>query len=221
MLHISTHSRAKAAGGRQALCGARKHDFNSQPREGGWPVSFSPETPSAISTHSRAKAAGSSASPDFHFSGHFNSQPREGGWLRLFRLPKKRCHFNSQPREGGWIRMPCLLFIVCLFQLTAARRRLAARISCRGHNRKISTHSRAKAAGYPQACAPHHHWHFNSQPREGGWPASFTITNPPSDFNSQPREGGWKQSAITIAGRSNFNSQPREGGWGNDYRFGN
>ena len=62
---------------------------------------------------------------------------------------------------------------------------------------------------------------FNSQPPEGGWPASFTITNPPSDFNSQPREGGWKQSAITIAGRSNFNSQPREGGWGNDYRFGN
>ena len=193
MLHISTHSRAKAAGGRQALCGARKHDFNSQPREGGWPVAFTPETPSAISTHSRAKAAGSSASPDFHFSGHFNSQPREGGWLRLFRLPKKRCHFNSQPREGGW-KLQCVFIhlvddfnsqpreggwavtisfrlLRTEFQLTAARRRLEFKLLCHFHSPSISTHSRAKAAGQNRAAMRRRPDNFNSQPREGGWNA--------------------------------------------------
>ena len=193
MLHISTHSRAKAAGGRQALCGARKHDFNSQPREGGWPVSFTPETPSAISTHSRAKAAGSSASPDFHFSGHFNSQPREGGWLRLFRLPKKRCHFNSQPREGGW-KLQCVFIhlvddfnsqpreggwavtisfrlLRTEFQLTAARRRLEFKLLCHFHSPSISTHSRAKAAGQNRAAMRRRPDYFNSQPREGCWNA--------------------------------------------------
>ena len=193
MLHISTHSRAKAAGGRQALCGARKHDFNSQPREGGWPVSFTTETPSAISTHSRAKAAGSSASPDFHFSGHFNSQPREGGWLRLFRLPKKRCHFNSQPREGGW-KLQCVFIhlvddfnsqpreggwavtisfrlLRTEFQLTAARRRLEFKLLCHFHSPSISTHSRAKAAGQNRAAMRRRPDNFNSQPREGGWNA--------------------------------------------------
>ena len=171
MLHISTHSRAKAAGGRQALCGARKHDFNSQPREGGWPVSFTTETPSAISTHSRAKAAGSSASPDFHFSGHFNSQPREGGWKLQCVFIHLVDDFNSQPREGGWAVTISFRLLRTEFQLTAARRRLEFKLLCHFHSPSISTHSRAKAAGQNRAAMRRRPDNFNSQPREGGWNA--------------------------------------------------
>ena len=54
--------------------------------------------------------------------------------------------FNSQPREGGWSHCARSLTGTSLFQLTAARRRLAESL---------------RAA---TACK-----RFNSQPREGGW----------------------------------------------------
>ena len=57
--------------------------------------------------------------------GYFNSQPREGGWSSNNQSIKKRPNFNSQPREGGW----------------AAHAGIA-------HLDNISTHSRAKAAGF-------------------------------------------------------------------------
>ena len=59
--HISTHSRAKAAGkpswrNRSVIC-----YFNSQPREGGWHTPYVNQAGYFyISTHSRAKAAGRS-----------------------------------------------------------------------------------------------------------------------------------------------------------------
>ena len=77
-------------------------------------------------------------------------------------------YFNSQPREGGW-----------------------------GHNgiasdsSMISTHSRAKAAGYCPLICICAKCHFNSQPREGGWLYNFGINAALVYFNSQPREGGW------------------------------
>ena len=56
----------------------------------------------------------------------FNSQPPEGGWINqclpLFSVGS----FNSQPPEGGWQCAFLGSYFQKLFQLTAARRRLAA-----------------------------------------------------------------------------------------------
>ncbi len=57
--HISTHSRAKAAGTEEALSGMN----------------------AVISTHSRAKAAGKQSAITIAGRSNFNSQPREGGWI--------------------------------------------------------------------------------------------------------------------------------------------
>ena len=57
--HISTHSRAKAAGTEEALSGMN----------------------AVISTHSRAKAAGKQSAITSAGRTNFNSQPREGGWI--------------------------------------------------------------------------------------------------------------------------------------------
>ena len=55
------------------------------------------------------------------------------------------------------------------FQLTAARRRLAAGLIRAEQRGTISTHSRAKAAGWLRRKQVIWHGNFNSQPREGGW----------------------------------------------------
>ena len=56
-------------------------NFNSQPREGGWPtICLVLEAPFK----------------------YFNSQPREGGWHQRERTNRVEIYFNSQPREGGW-----------------------------------------------------------------------------------------------------------------------
>ena len=41
----------------------------------------------------------------------------------------------------------------------------------------ISTHSRAKAAGWPKTRCHGVQGDFNSQPREGGWTAGFTCAH--------------------------------------------
>ena len=55
----------------------------------------------------------------------FNSQPREGGWGATTAHHTHAYNFNSQPREGGW----------------------TVGITYHG-SFIISTHSRAKAAGF-------------------------------------------------------------------------
>ena len=150
---ISTHSRAKAAGSGIDKLMAQVIHFNSQPREGGWGV----------------------GNPVVAMPTDFNSQPREGGWRIGASGAIKRAYFNSQPREGGWsnLRPRCVRFDTfqltaarrrlvipkqaCLtapsFQLTAARRRLGSGIPPREPKLTISTHSRAKAAGWEQAAS--------------------------------------------------------------------
>ena len=101
---------------------------------------------------------------------------------------------------------------------------------------RISTHSRAKAAGFgaPPAAStaiafqltaarrrlayvprfsPPLITHFNSQPREGGWRVNNCLHCANWHFNSQPREGGWRMHIAHAFKGSHFNSQPREGGW--------
>ena len=57
--------------------------------------------------------------------------------------------FNTQPPEGGW-PMPASGLWLCLFQHTAARRRLGRLKPHRALCSCVSTHSRPKAAGESQ-----------------------------------------------------------------------
>ena len=99
----------------------------------------------------------------------FNSQPREGGWAVGSTTLTQAIDFNSQPREGGWVLNLKFFMLVAVFQLTAARRRLATPLD--------STQGNALD--------------FNSQPREGGWASQIHFFGYIGYFNSQPREGGW------------------------------
>ena len=79
-LHVSTHSRPKAAGslpqyGRQHLA-----SFNTQPPEGGW------NSPDKMAIKIK----------------RFNTQPPEGGWSTQVGNDFARIGFNTQPPEGGW-----------------------------------------------------------------------------------------------------------------------
>ena len=100
-----------------------------------------------VSTHSRPKAAGGRCK---------NAQSQNSG-------------FNSQPPEGGWVAKLRRQAAAFLFQLTAARRRLAH-------------FARARRLGEIG---------FNSQPPEGGWQRGRQKGGHRHRFNSQPPEGGW------------------------------
>ena len=188
--------------------------FNSQPPEGGWPLStiylnqtsqfqltaarrrldvmsilLSKEQ--AVSTHSRPKAAGS------YRTSVLNSLL----WFQLT-AARRRLEIPPYPRKT-----------LMMFQLTAARRRLAtpaanfcSNTSVSTHSRpkaagclifliycfiRVSTHSRPKAAGLRGGRGGGAAWCFNSQPPEGGWGFIFTGTGNRGCFNSQPPEGGW------------------------------
>ena len=102
--------------------------------------------------------------------------------------------------------------------------------------KKVSTHSRPKAAGSPSQGASFTLLSFNTQPPEGGWPCprgtrarrkSFQHTaarrrlecNVPrlhgrTRFNTQPPEGGCALLSHVIASLTGFNTQPPEGGCG-------
>ena len=62
----------------------------------------------------------------------------------------------------------------------------------------ISTHSRAKAAGFSEPSGTGIITHFNSQPREGGWHTRQRIRQCDNNFNSQPREGGWNGLYVDV-----------------------
>ena len=80
--HISTHSRAKAAGPPSPWRPPRRGHFNSQPREGGWWASAAHQARLPISTHSRAKAAGLMAS-GVVMAGHISTHSRAKAAGRL------------------------------------------------------------------------------------------------------------------------------------------
>ena len=117
--------------GHDARYGAVCVGFNSQPPEGGW----------------RSKIQKSL------YCRCFNSQPPEGGWQ--FTITGLCClpGFNSQPPEGGWISADMSTTGLYWFQLTAARRRLAAVRVQYVNNATVSTHSRPKAAGISRVTA--------------------------------------------------------------------
>ena len=81
--------------------------------------------------------------------------------------------FNTQPPEGGW------------FGLSSFR-----------SLRRVSTHSRPKAAGSAHAILSRIFYSFNTQPPEGGWEFRQPVADDFTGFNTQPPEGGWKWLVI-------------------------
>ena len=123
---VSTHSRPKAAGYCARVKAKRVDGFNSQPPEGGW---FARKTLKAHQQKFQLTAArrrlGLLIREELLLLPCFNSQPPEGGWPARYLLPLRVRSFNSQPPEGGWL--------VAIWLQTAGK--------------KVSTHSRPKAAG--------------------------------------------------------------------------
>ena len=150
----------------------------------------------------------------------FNTQPPEGGCIPA-RSPAQSCRsFNTQPPEGGCLVDSFILLANCLFQHTAARRRLLAFQSAQTLVYSVSTHSRPKAAATPPKYFLSDRAHgFNTQPPEGGClcaqPAQITA----ACFNTQPPEGGCQENGANLWAASCFNTQPPEGGCGNGGKF--
>ena len=192
---------------------SRVQRFNSQPPEGGWPTSCGwrkryvgfqltaarrrldahppPHgNPPAFQLTAARRRLGNIIAC-FHavviVSTH--SRPKAAG-VKHGACCQRRWCFNSQPPEGGWPHAHTCRHPAAGFQLTAARRRLAA--LCKGW------------------CALHS---FNSQPPEGGWELAQKRRFRSIRFNSQPPEGGWTSTTKAAAAAACFNSQPPEGGW--------
>ena len=106
----------------------------------------------SVSTHSRPKAAGiviCDKNGDERVSTH--SRPKAAGAPAKGRALTKVMGFNTQPPEGGWTIILQPLAYLCMFQHTAARRRLVSGIPKGAIQINVSTHSRPKAAGVAMA----------------------------------------------------------------------
>ena len=122
--------------------------FNTQPPEGGW--NRAPHNPSDTRG--------------------FNTQPPEGGWRFGLAAGFLVAGFNTQPPEGGW-GLNCEMSVCwCLFQHTAARRRLVLFVNIRQIGRR-----------------------FNTQPPEGGWSPSIreAFTTPEFQHTAARRRLAW------------------------------
>ena len=116
---------------------------------------------------------------------------------------------HSRPKAAGYLTF--VFTMLFPFQLTAARRRLAALSASNPALMRVSTHSRPKAAGNPRSpCSPRSP-RFNSQPPEGGWPPTTALWKMPSKFQltaARRRLGGqtvlkpeWVEFQLTAARR--------------------
>ena len=123
-----------------------------------------------VSTHSRPKAAGGySPAWSAKSSRSFNTQPPEGGWLRAPAASNRYCLFQHTAARRRLVNRTPEVGSYAPFQHTAARRRLA-HLSCLDPQPcRVSTHSRPKAAGRPNKYSGSAHPCFNTQPPEGGW----------------------------------------------------
>ena len=130
-----------------------------------------------------------------------------------------------------WLRIGLLR----RFQHTAARRRLVSFADCSAVSRRVSTHSRPKAAGgMPDVVKRLIIVSTHSRPKAAGTSISPNLTGVKC-FNTQPPEGGWADAktygqvnqvsthsrpkaagswtTATSSGDCCFNTQPPEGGW--------
>ena len=146
--------------------------FNTQPPEGGWPISMQCKLLHHRFQHTAARRR---LDPRILVLGLLrfvstHSRPKAAGYL-VARFRTGRYSFNTQPPEGGWAGRKAKHSVCFRFQHTAARRRL-------GFNVKF------------RFIAP---FCFNTQPPEGGWFDKIRIGTNQNGFNTQPPEGGWVQ----------------------------
>ena len=99
-----------------------------------------------------------------------------------------------------------------VFQLTAARRRLASTVrkwlAMRAFQLTAARRRLGGARSHPNRFLP-----FQLTAARRRLVRIWFLTSFVTGFNSQPREGGWSPcQSFSVAGLS-FNSQPREGGW--------
>ena len=106
----------------------------------------------------------------------FNTQPPEGGWADTVDIYGHLRSFNTQPPEGGW-----------LAYLQTGRRR-----------RRVSTHSRPKAAGLQKTNQPPklEFQHTAARRRLGRPKPELSDFR---GFNTQPPEGGWEHFRFFFA----------------------
>ena len=131
-----------------SCCRPKGTSFNTQPPEGGWMWTVWHETRSRLFQHTAARRRlGPKAGASVIENLCFNTQPPEGGWGPF---PAQRFDawrsFNTQPPEGGWWGHICCRIV-----------------------RRVSTHSRPKAAGLILTKSTRICQGFNTQPPEGGW----------------------------------------------------
>ena len=143
-----------------------------------------------VSTHSRPKAAGN---PD--------DKPDD----------KPDVSTHSRPKAAGQNMQSMPVDI--LFQLTAARRRLASSPSFAAFCAKFQLTAARRRLAIQIPIQIRIQIRFNSQPPEGGWSLCQYAAPSQSGFNSQPPEGGWGAGAVLVCQKPCFNSQPPEGGW--------
>ena len=102
-LHVSTHSRPKAAGMKPLSAFARlKVSTHSRPKAAGFNmcvICFQ----AIVSTHSRPKAAGALPVCNCFLIKRFNTQPPEGGWIMRFKCWLLHCNVSthSRPKAAG------------------------------------------------------------------------------------------------------------------------
>ena len=146
-IHVSTHSRPKAAGLPSHARRCRSVFQHTAARRRLACHRLGQRLQTLVSTHSRPKAAGQRGAIMRPFKHRFNTQPPEGGWRAERSTVSFFRGFNTQPPEGGWLSFFNYLLTFNWFQHTAARRRLAMPASIFPSVRTVSTHSRPKAAG--------------------------------------------------------------------------
>ena len=132
----------------------------------------------------------------------FNTQPPEGGWFRHSIAFDSPCMFQHTAARRRLASTFSVLMTLIKFQHTAARRRLVMMIYQKAVYVRVSTHSRPKAAGQGFFGYAVQIFCFNTQPPEGGWLLTSPNCFPFSCFNTQPPEGGWLGAGQTpLSGR--------------------
>ena len=141
----------------------------------------------------------------------FNTQPPEGGCIPA-RSPAQSCRsFNTQPPEGGCLVDSFILLANCLFQHTAARRRLLAFQSAQTLVYSVSTHSRPKAAAL-LLFAHRNKTQVSTHSRPKAAAANPATTASKRVFQHTAARRRLRQIAQHIFPTVCFNTQPPEGG---------
>ena len=143
---------------------------------------------------------------------HTAARRRLGPVHRVFLT--SRCSFNTQPPEGGWPKRFNLLVSEDKFQHTATRRRLVIHCLSFSRHRRVSTHSRPKAAGY------FHFFRFlfllvstHSRPKAAGFEPYRHIAGDFVSTHSRPKAAGCRQLAHQDKCRVSTHSRPKAAGF--------